>query len=43
MEAEDVCNEQVGQFLSIDIGAAWDEVLFLCKSVYHNPNCIAAI
>jgi hypothetical protein len=43
MEAEDVYNEQVGQFLSIDIGAALDEVSFLCKSVYHNRNCIPAI
>jgi hypothetical protein len=43
MKAEDVCNEQVGQFLGIDVSAAWDEVSFLGKSVYHNPNCVVAI
>jgi hypothetical protein len=43
MEVENVGNEQVGQFFGIDIGTAWNEVLFLCKLVYHCPDCVAAI
>jgi hypothetical protein len=35
MEAEDVGNEQVGEFFSIDISVAWNKVLFLYKLVYH--------
>jgi hypothetical protein len=40
---EDVCNEQVGQFLGIDVGAAWNKVSFLCELVYYNPDYVAAI
>jgi hypothetical protein len=43
MEAENVGKEQVGQFFGIEIGVAWNKVSFLCKSVYHYPDCIAAI
>jgi hypothetical protein len=39
----DMYHEYIGKFFGIDIGIAWNKVMFFYKSVYCNVDCITAI
>jgi uncharacterized protein YegJ (DUF2314 family) len=43
MEAENVHDEWVGEFFSIDVCTTRDKVMFFGQAIYNDPNRVANV